>query len=66
MKTMRCPRVNENVRVDITEANCISIHECFDDDTCPLEGCFSKQKMGKRDNESYNISEGACKFGDIA
>jgi len=66
MKTMVCPRVNAEVRIDITEANCISIHGCFDDDACPLENCFAKEKLSARENESYSTSNPSCKFGDIA
>jgi hypothetical protein len=66
MKTMKCPRVDADVRVDITQVNCISVHECFDDDSCPLDGCFSKGKMGNRDSECYDPSDAKCKFGDIA
>ena len=66
MKTMACPRVNAEVRIDITEGNCISIHGCFDDDACPLENCFAKEKLGARENESYSPSNPTCKFGDRA
>jgi hypothetical protein len=66
MKTMICPRVNAEVRIDITEANCISLHGCFDDDACPLENCFAKEKWGARENESYSTANPSCKFGDRA
>jgi len=66
MKTMVCHRINAEVRMDITEANCITLHGCFDDDGCPLENCFAKQKLSTRDNESYIPSNPACKFGDRA
>jgi len=54
------------VRVDITQENCIAFHECLDDDACPLAGCFSKESAGARNNETYSVSNPACKFGDIA
>ena len=66
MKTMKCPRINEDVRIDITEKNCIALHEWLDDDACPLEGCFAHEKIGSRDNETYDASNAKCKFGDIA
>ena len=66
MKIMICPRVNAEVRIDITEANCISIHGCFDDDACPLENCFAKEKLSARENESYSTTNPSCKFGDRA
>ena len=66
MKTMVCHRINAEVRIDITEANCITLHGCFDDDGCPLENCFAKKKLSTRDNESYIPSNPACKFGDRA
>ena len=66
MKTLMCPRLHEAVRVDITQENCIAFHECLDDDACPLAGCFSKEVAGARKHETYNPSNPACKFGDIA
>jgi hypothetical protein len=66
MKTLNCPRLHENVRVDITQENCIAFHECLDDDACPLAGCFSKELAGNRKEESYNPANPRCKFGDIA
>ncbi len=66
MKTMPCPRVETDVRVDITHANCAAVHECIDIDSCPLDGCFSKQKLSTHDNESYASSNATCKFGDRA
>jgi len=66
MKTMQCPHVNADVRVDITHANCASVHECVDVDSCPLDDCFSKQKNSTLDAEINNPSNPSCKFGDIA
>ena len=66
MKTLMCPRLHEDVRVDITQENCIAFHECCDDDDCPLADCFSKEMVGTRDKETYSPSNPACKFGDIA
>lgn len=66
MKTLMCPRLHEEVRVDITQENCITFHECCDDDACPLTGNFSTTVASPRKNESYTPSNTACKFGDIA
>lgn len=64
MNTLQCLRVNESVRVDITQANCASNHRCQEPNACPLDGCFSKQTLGKQadmDNTSYEANK---KFGD--
>ena len=66
MKILKCPRLNENVRIDITQENFIAFHECLDDDACPLAGCFSKEVAGTRNHETYSPSKPDCKFGDIA
>jgi len=66
MKTLMCPRLNADVRIDITQENCIAFHECSDDDACPLDGCFSKAVASNRKEECYTPSNPACKFGDRA
>ncbi len=66
MKKLHCPRLHEDVRVDITQENCIAFHECCNDDACPLAGCFSKGLAGARMHETYNSTNPNCKFGDIS
>jgi|GEM_PF-451830 hypothetical protein len=64
MKTLKCPRINEAVRTDITQENCIAYHQCFDDDLCPLAGCFSKMSAGKEKEVAYSASNLESAFGD--
>ena len=40
-----CPRMNTNVDLHETFAQCIESHECFSDDPCPLHTQFRKTEQ---------------------
>lgn len=65
MKILKCPRINEEVQVGITQENCIAYHKCFDDEECPLDECFSKKSFSTSKNEVVLPSNLNQSFGDM-